>query len=162
GGSLNIGQSFGNLISSITVPQNVTVLDRASTLDLSGNLTNSGSLFVVPSNSVQTTASIQAANIFNNPGGLISSILPAGLATSGGLSLKFTAINSIVNAGTISSAANLNLSAPSVTNALPQGTTGMRPMIQSLNDMNIVTSALTNSGLISSLAGNLSIVPAVT
>src|SRR5262249_26250503 len=81
-------------------------------------------------------ALIEASNIFNYAGGLLSTVLPAGglpgvVSPVSSLSLSLSAIKSIVNAGTITSAGNVNLSSA-------QG-------------------KISNSGLIASVNGNVNL-----
>jgi hypothetical protein len=163
GGSLVIGQRLSQHIANLVVPQGVTLIDRASTLSLTGNLTNAGNLYVLSNNPAVTTAHITAANIFNQQGALISSVLPfgglAGMVNAlPNLNLSLSALNNIVNAGTISSSGHLNLAAGgSITNALPPGVTGPSPLLQALNNVNLNASSITNSGLIASIAGNINV-----
>lgn len=163
GGSLSISQSFGQHISSITIPQGVTVLDKASILNLSGNLTNSGTLSVLASSPTQSSASIVASQIYNNQSGLITSVLPSNVAAGAvPLSLTITALNTIINAGTISSAGSLSLSAPTIVNALPTGVTGVAPLMQATANLSLATYSLTNSGLIAATTGSVSLLPPAT
>src|SRR5262249_50076679 len=107
------------------------------------------------------TAVINANNILNQQGGLISTVLPAsGLpGVSGaipGLNLSLNAIQNIVNAGTIMSAGNLSLTAGgSITNALPAGATGVSPVMQALGNVNLQAASIVNQGLIASQLSNV-------
>lgn len=163
GGTLVIGQHLARSISNLVIPQGVTVFDRAATLDLAGNLTNAGSLFALPSSPAASTAGIIASSIFNQQGGLISSVLtPGGFAAQTGnspsLDLSLYAVNCIVNAGAIASAGSLSLTAGgSIINALPQGASGRIPVIQAAGHVNLNTANIVNAGLISSAAGNINI-----
>lgn len=160
GGNLNFTNNWhpgGNIV----IPTGVTVVDRAATLNLTGNLTNSGTIYAVPN---AATASISAANIFNQSGALISSNPAAstGLSTLVPVNLALTALTNIVNAGRIISAANLTMTAGgSITNALPAGITGAQPVMQALGNINFIlgagsqTAQIINSGLINSIAGNI-------
>lgn len=154
-------------ISSLAIPGGVTAIHdfarTAGTLNLIGNLTNNGTFFGVSTNPATHTANISAANIFNNANALLTTVLPsgglAGYANAiGNLNLNLTAITNIVNAGTISSAGNLNASAGgSIVNALPSGTTGLAPVMQAFQNINLNTQQLVNSGLIESTMGNINI-----
>ncbi len=177
GGSLSISQIFGQHIASLTIPSGVTVLDKASTLSLSGTLTNSGNLFTIASSPTQSSANIQALSIFNNQGGVITSLLPAGIASPvSNLSLNLSAANSILNQGTISAAGNLTLTAgTSITNNSAISSLGSLSMnagtsilntgsIAAAQGMNLAatTGSITNSGIISALSGNLALSSATT
>src|SRR5262249_33687048 len=71
------------------------------------------------------------------------------------LDLSLSALHNIVNAGTISSAGNLNLTAGgSIINA---SSTGAIPLIQAMNNINLSTGNLVNSGTIASSFGNINI-----
>ena len=109
GGTMAIGLRLAQHIGSLVIPHGVTVIDRAAVLNIAGTLTNSGSLYAAAGN---PAAGISATNILNQPGGLISTVLPAsGLPGITGavsnLSLNLMALNNIVNAGVISSAGNI-------------------------------------------------------
>src|SRR5262249_54945136 len=117
GGTVDLS-SVANLVS-LGVPKNVSVIrdfGTGSNLALTGNLFNAGSIIAVSTNASIDNALISANNIRNASGGLITSVLPAG-GVSGmtgaitNLSLSLIALDSIFNAGTISSAGNLNLAA---------------------------------------------------
>ena len=183
GGSFNVGPRFSNYVSSLTVPQGVTALfDSAHSpaMNLTGNLTNAGAIYAGSSNAQFNSASIAALNIINQPGGVISSILPVDILSSLGgalsnINLNLSAVQSIINAGTISSSGNLtaiagtsilnssvsaqtpimqafgslNLQAPSIIN---QGT-----LVSQNGNLNIATASLTNSGIIQSMMGNAAI-----
>jgi adhesin HecA-like repeat protein len=106
-------------LGSLSVPKNVTVINdfaHAAALTLLGDLINSGKFYAVSSSSDSQNANISANNIFNNSGALLTSVLPsAGLPGYANaihnLSLNLTAQNNLVNAGTISSAGNLSVTA---------------------------------------------------
>jgi hypothetical protein len=168
GGTFTMGARFSQFVSNVVVPQGVTVLRdfaTAGALNLTGTLTNSGTFYAASSNPGVTTASISAANIINQQGALLTSVLPAGGLPGisnaiGNLNLTLTAVQNILNAGTISSAGTLNLNAGgSITNALPAGVTGPPPVMQALNNMNIFAGSgiITNAGLIAASTGNINI-----
>src|SRR5262249_30038836 len=108
-----------------------------------------------------SVAAIGATNIFNHRGGLISSVTPvSGLAamTSAAptLDLFLSAVQNIVNAGSITSSGNLTARAGgSIINALPAGVTGPVPVMQAAQNVNLVSNNIVNSGLVASLAGNI-------
>lgn len=167
GGTFNMGSRFNQYVSSLVVPHGVTAIQNVSSLsslNLNGNLTNAGNFYAVSTNANLTGATINAANILNQKGGLISSVVPAsGISgVSGTLSpvnLSLNAVNSIVNSGVISSSGNLSLTAGnSITNALPAGVSGAAPIIQAAGSLNLATNQLTNAGLISATNGNINLV----
>jgi len=155
--------------AGLVVQQGQTqVLDfsNGSVLNINGNLSNLGTIVAVSTNQDVQTATINAANIYNYSGATITSVLPPSLPGYTGalytLSLVLNATQNIVNAGTISSANNLTMTAGgSITNALPAGITNITPTFSAVNDVNLTTSALANAGLISSQAGNINIAAAM-
>jgi len=134
----------------------------ATNIILTGNLTNAGTIYVVSSNPLITHVSISAANVDDLQGALFSTVLPAsGLlgfsALVPNLSLSLSAINNIVNSGTISSAGALSLSAGhSIVNQLPTGVTGTGPTIMAMQNLNLQSPSISNSGIIASQLGSLS------
>lgn len=185
GGSMVIGSRLANILSGIVIPQGVTVVDKTANLNLTGNLTNSGTLYSVTNNAAVTAATISAANILNQQGGLLTTVLPdGGLASLGlanygnvvsNLSLNLNAINNIVNAGIISSAGNLSMTAGGSIQNLMSG--GVTPVMQAMNavnmqaaqivnqgsiiaaltNVNLVTNSLINAGAVQALVGNINI-----
>jgi len=125
-------------------------------LSLSGDLSNAGKFYAVSSSPTVTAASISAANIFNQQGAVLTSVLPkSGLFGMGNLisnlSLNLNASNNVGNAGTISSAGRLTVTAGgSITNALPAGATGVNPVMQGINNVNLQAPNIANDGLIAS------------
>ncbi len=144
--------------SSLKVAAGATaVIDFSaySNLSLAGDITNSGSIFAFSSNPNVSGANFGANNIFNIQGGLFSTVLPTTL--TGGLNalpqfnLSLSAINQIVNAGTISSSGSLNLSAGAeIIN------TGVMSAAQNVSVMSQLGN-IVNSGVISAVAGNVNI-----
>lgn len=157
GGNFQIGSQFSHA-ESLLVPQGVTAISNAATaaLNLSGNLNNYGTLFAISTNSAITTAAINAANIYNHPGALLSSVIPSeGLAgisnLVSNLNLELHATDSIINSGTISSAGNLSVIAGGeITNSTSTNSPGSVGQMTSAHNLSLVTGAglLTNSGLI--------------
>ena len=154
----------GSNQGSVTIPTGVTAVHNFAGglgLNLTGTLTNMGSFYAV-SNSVQTmTAVINAQNINNLQGGLLTTVLPSGgLSGFSGLvnklSLTLNAVQDIVNQGSISSAANLNLIAGgSIINVGASG--GAAPLVTAVTDLNMVSGYIQNAGMISSLTSNINI-----
>ncbi len=147
------------------------VLDfgQNSVLNISGNLSNFGTIYAISTNPKVSTATINAANVFNQPGGLITTVIPSsGLAgvsyAVSNLNLTFNTVHNFVNAGVVSSAGNLNVNAGgTIVNALPTGVTGPSPVMQALNNVNLTTMLgnLTNGGNIQALTGNIAIASAI-
>ncbi|MBY0550266.1 MAG: hypothetical protein K2W95_23515, partial [Candidatus Obscuribacterales bacterium] len=185
GGHIDITSIGTSNLQNLVVPTNVSALYNfgasSSPLNISGNLVNNGSFFGYSTNNAVSTAVLSANNIFNNQGGLLSTVLPSSINITGaisGLSLSLNAITNIINAGTISSAGNLTaIAGGSIVNALPAGATGMAPIMQAMQNLtmqasniinqgtiasqlasaNLATANLTNSGLIQSLQGSINV-----
>jgi hypothetical protein len=189
GGTLNIGSRFSQFVSSLNIPQGVTAITNAAiaqSLKLSGNLTNSGALYVYSSDPNVTAASISATNIHNMTGAIISSALPSSIASlskTPNLDLNLSAVQAVINAGTIQSSGSLNVAAgrliansSAVGSAANRGTTAQAMIlangnltmqspaiinsgtIASLkNDVTFATSCLSNSSLIQAMSGNIQI-----
>ena len=166
GGNLVIGSRFNNYVSSLSVPQNVTVLlDAAQSpvMNLTGNLTNSGTIYAFSSNSQVNSASIAALNIINQPGSLLSSMLPAstnfGAASLvSSMNLNLSAVQNIVNSGTIISSGNLSVTAGgSITNVIGLGSLANNPIMQAAGALNLQAPNVVNQGILASLTNNLNI-----
>ena len=166
GGSFQIPTSMSQSLNNLVIPQGVTALQdfgAASTLSLLGNFTNSGSFYGYSSNANVTAANISVNNLFNNANAILSTIMPqggiAGINSAvANLSLNISALNNIVNAGTISSAGNLNMTAgASIINQLPANVMAMLPTIQAMNAVNLSAANIMNTGMISSLFSNLNV-----
>src|SRR5262249_44407643 len=78
GGVLNLTAPMGQNLSGLVVPHAVTVIDQMHDLNLSGNFSNSGNFYAVSTQAGALGALIEATNVFNNAGGLLSTVLPAG------------------------------------------------------------------------------------
>lgn len=152
GGSFSIGPKFSQYVDNLTVPQGVTAVQRVANFSLVGNLVNAGTFYVVSTDPAIPTASLNALNIINQQGALISSRMPVGglpgvngALTS--LSLNLFAINNIINAGTISSTGNLNLVAGgTIINALPAGISGTAPTLSAGSQLTIQAPSFVNAG----------------
>lgn len=163
GGTFHLNGS-GSL-DSLVIPRGVTALGNfsaADELNLSGNLTNSGRLYLYSTDAASNVAAINAQNIYNNRGGLLSSVLPTSLLSQIGgissLSLDLSAINNIINAGIIRSSGSITLTAGnSIINALPQGVMGAAPLVQAATNLNLNANNIVNSGVMQALAGNINI-----
>ncbi|MBX9685855.1 MAG: hypothetical protein K2X27_04080, partial [Candidatus Obscuribacterales bacterium] len=141
---------------SLAVPSGSTYVinvNSTSPVNLSGNFSNSGTIYLVSSNSAVHTANISATNIFNQQGALLTTVLPVGgiAGFMSQLNLSLSAINNIVNYGTISSAGSLNLNAGnSIVNQLPAGMSGPNPVMTAVQNLNMQATNIINSGLIAS------------
>jgi hypothetical protein len=136
-------------------------LGNSGALNLSGDLRNLGSLFVISTNPQMTMASINARNIFNGAGATISTVLPeSGLAGAGNaidnLSLTLSAIQNIVNHGSILSANELiAIAGGSIRNV---SVAGHAPAVmQAVNNLSVLSSNISNQGTLSSLNANVSL-----
>ncbi len=165
GGSLNIGARLNQHLGSLVIPQGVIVVDnfaKTTALNLTGNLVNNGTLYAVSTGGA-SIALINAANITNGQGALLTTVLPqAGLAglvnPVAHLDLVLNALNNIVNYGLISSSGHITATAGgSIINALPAGTTGAAPVMQALNNVNLTASNIVNAGLITSATANINL-----
>ncbi|HEY9793326.1 MAG TPA: hypothetical protein V6D22_23195, partial [Candidatus Obscuribacterales bacterium] len=160
-GAVFIGSGLNESISSVTVPRNVTVVDRIGSLSLTGDLIDLGTLYLTNSAQGSSSASVSANNISIVHQGLISTLLPLGtIQGQHDLGLALSATGNISNAGTISSAGALSLTAGgSLTNSLPRGTRGSQPTIQAANEISLVVGSggLVNSGLIAVHSGDLNV-----
>lgn len=114
GGTFTLTNNLAQSISGLNVPSGVTAIqDFASAgLNLAGNFSNYGTFYAVSSSTNVTTAVIQASNIFNQPGALLTSVLPtAGLPgysnLVANLNLSLIATNNIVNYGSITSSGGI-------------------------------------------------------
>ena len=168
GGTMVLGAHLANRLGGLVVPENVSIINRAANVNLVGNMMNSGNIYAVSNNPAMTTSSLSALNIINNQGATISSMLPSNIAALygnvlGNLNLNLSAINNIVNAGSILSSGQLAMTAGgSIINALPTGMTGPTPIMQALGNVNINAANIINSGLISSMTGNLNLAGQLT
>lgn len=133
-------------------------------VSFSGNFANEGSLYLWSSNAAIGTATISATNIYNQMGATISTMLPANIITAlpttpvSNLNLVLIATGNIVNAGTIISAGSLTADAGgAIMNALPTNITGPMPIMQSVQNMNLIAASIANSGSIASVMSNINI-----
>jgi hypothetical protein len=159
-GSFSLTGSLASSVENLVVPHRVSFVQDfglASTLSFSGNITNSGKVVAYSSTAEALSASISAANIYNQVGGLITSVLPAGMTSPvSSLNLSLSALGDIVNAGTIASSGSLNLYAGgSIVNALPQGVVGSAPSMFAANNLNTQAASITNAGQMIAQMGNV-------
>lgn len=155
-------------ITDIHVTEGATAVfnfGSSGTLNLSGNFNNSGTVSIVSTNPTITNATISATNISNAANSSISTIIPTNFTGLTGLvsnlSLTLNALNTITNAGSITSAGNLSvLAGTSITNgamAAITATAAIQPVMQAMGTLNITTPNLTNMGLIDSITSNINI-----
>ncbi|MBX9567878.1 MAG: hypothetical protein K2X77_03245 [Candidatus Obscuribacterales bacterium] len=125
---------------------------KSDTLNISGNIQNAGQIFAF-STVPLAAVTIAGNNITNGQGGLISTILsPQALQALGAvssLSLQIASRGDINNAGLISSSADLSVLAAGAINNISQSSN--LATFSAANNLNIVTSALSNNGAISAL-----------
>lgn len=141
------------------------VLDfsNSSSISIANNLMNMGTIYALSTNPAITSGSVNANSIFNFPGAIITSVLPSGGLPGysnavGGFSFTLNAINNIVNSGTIASAGDLNLVAGgAIVNALPSGVAGPSPVMQAMQNVNIISVNILNSGAITSALANINV-----
>lgn len=135
-------------------------------LDHGGNnFTNTGNIYAISTNPAITTATLQAQNIYNQAGATITTIVPTGILAQytnlvSNLNLTLNAVQSVVNAGTISSAGNLTVNAgTSIINALPTNLAASMPppVMQAMNNVNLNTTNIANAGLIQSMTSNINV-----
>lgn len=161
---VNAAALAGNTNLSVAAGQTLAInFGSQSTLNLTGNITNNGTIYAFSTNPAVTTATFAANNITNAQGALLSTMLPAGglagiTSAVSNLNLSLTAVNNIINQGSIMSAGNLSMMAGgSITNALPAGLTGPSPLMQAMSNLNMQASTITNSGLMAATTGNINI-----
>ncbi len=119
GGELSLSNQLMPHISELVVPQGVTAIDYVSgskNIVFGGDLLNYGSIYAVSTGGHTASGTISASDIINEPGGIISSMLPSGLAALAGVApssshvdLNLNVMNALVNFGTISSSGNLSV-----------------------------------------------------
>src|SRR5262249_2971794 len=128
GGTVNIGNYLSQHLGNLVIPQGVSVIHNFANnqaLNIAGALTNAGNFYAVSTNPASTMPAIAATNIMNQQSAMLTSILPQGglpgyANAISNLNLSLSAINNIVNAGTIASAGTLSMTAGgSIINALP-------------------------------------------
>ncbi len=150
-----IDNSLGGSIGSLTISQGVKVVDAVKSLSVSGELSNYGSLLTA-STSRGTTDTISAGTILNADGGSIGSYSGGGGLHSASPSLD--ASISLTNSGSISSAGNLNISAPVINNlAAPGAALSPVPTISAQHNVNLNTQTINNGGTIDATKGNINI-----
>ncbi|MBX9770660.1 MAG: S8 family serine peptidase, partial [Candidatus Obscuribacterales bacterium] len=125
----------------------------ANGVNLTGDLINNGTIYAYSTNAAVTTGQFFANNITNTS--LITSIIPQSHLEGLGINLSslvsnfglsFSAINNIVNSGTISSAGNLAMQAGgSITNS---------GILSAIQNINMTAASIMNSGTIAAQQNN--------
>ncbi|MBX9692166.1 MAG: hypothetical protein K2Z81_07270, partial [Cyanobacteria bacterium] len=150
GGGLHLQYYAQNGLGNLVIPEGVRASQNAAvlqSLNLTGNLTNGGTLNVFTTNPAVNAATINATNIYNNAGGLISSTLA---------NLNLNAINNIVNAGSILSSGNLSLTAGgSITNA--SNISNVAAIMQAANNLSLSAANIVNQGTLAAQLGNINV-----
>lgn len=155
GGTVNLSQ-VGATMTGVNIPQGLTAIHDFgnSALNLSGSFVNSGNFYGVSTNQSVTMANILASNLTNNSSALLTTVLPQGGLAGfsnlvANLGLNLTVTNTLMNAGTISSAGSFSATAANMVN------TGL---MNSASSMNLQALSMVNSGLIAAQSGNLNVV----
>lgn len=152
GGTLNLSYAAHNGASILNIPTGVTALVNVAqlpNLNVSQALTNAGTLQFFTSNACANLAAISAHNVSNLHGALISSVLPSNLAAYGpvnvAIHMNISAVQSIVNQGSILSSGNLNLNAASIINGAANNANAS---MQTAGNLNLSGNLIQNFGLI--------------
>jgi len=165
GGTVDISPKLQKHFTSMNIPQNVTVVSDASrgVVNIRGDFNNNGTFLAVSTRADVDTARLNASNILNNQGALLSSVVPTGgiagfTNLNSSLNLSLRADNDIINAGSIvSSGALETFAGRSIVNALPAGSAGNAPVMQAMSNASFTAGQVVNSGLIASQVGNINI-----
>lgn len=149
---------------SLLVPTGVAAVHNFaidSQLNIAGALTNSGALYLVSNSFNVTNGIVSASTILNSTAGLISSIVPSNFANAAQFmpSVGYTlqSAGDLINLGTIASAGSLNLQAAG---AIVNGDSASISAMQNLSMLTNI-GAIVNSGLISSVNGNVNIASSI-
>lgn len=166
GGTFNIHSDISGAIDSLVIPFGVTAIHDfgvSPQLNIIGNLSNSGSLFGISTNAAVQTGIISASNIFNQSGGLLTTVLPSGglpgpTSPLASLNLSLNVVNSIVNAGVISSSGSLTaVAGGSITNVIQSVTGAASPMMTAVGNLSLQASNIVNQGLLASIGSNINL-----
>lgn len=168
GGSLNINRTSAasGAITGLVIPRGVSAFADFSqaNLHMTGDLVNFGNLYGFSTSAANVVGTINASNIANHQNALISTLLPATslLARNAiqGFSLNLNATHDILNAGVISSAGLLNLSAGGkIVNGPMVGEAGHNALLQAAGNITMFsgTGSFLNNGVINSASGSINI-----
>ncbi len=166
GGTFSISAVSSAHINELVVPSGVTALDystKGQTQVISGDIFNFGTIYGVVGSGMGNTISINAQEIVNETGGLISTKAPSSLLSSIGgvlspVNLSLSATNDISNSGSIISSGALTLSSSNgAISNVASSATAAAPIIQAAHDVTLSSGSGTfnNHGLIASSGGNI-------
>lgn len=158
----------GFSLSALVVPSGVTAARdfAGGGLNLSGDLTNSGKFYAVSTSRTVTTASINADNITNFTGGLLTTVIPSGasalasfLGLSSNLNLAMTALHNVLNQGTISSAGSLSITAGGtvVNGSAASAGTSSAATLSAVGALNLAAPSISNQGNLTSLTNSVNV-----
>lgn len=165
-GHFSLPSAVTQSLSNLVIPQGVKFVQdfgSQAALNMAGDLTNSGRFFAFSSNPQVNVGTVNANNIYNQPGAVITSLLahgdlPTGLNNAvSNLDLVLNAQGQLVNQGLIASSGNLSLNAGgSLVNALASGVQSATvPTLFAANNLNLQSPSIMNQGLMAAQAGNL-------
>lgn len=130
---------------------------RSSDVKLKGDVTNFGSIYAIANRDGGSTASISTHNLTNEQSGLISSVpnasLGSNLATN--VDLKLRADDTLSNQGKIESSGDLTLSAGS--QLINGDAKGQSATIVAHNNLNLDAPSISNAGSMSATNGNVNV-----
>jgi len=140
----------------LTVASGVTAvgdLDKGSSFKLNGDLNNFGSVYAVNTQGNKGgSADINADNIVNNEGALISSNAGSHFGNkANSIDLSLNAKNDFTNLGNVESSGDLNIAAG---NSIKNGTGSQ---IKANNNLNLSSPNIANAGTVSSVAGDITV-----
>ena len=145
GGTFSLNATDKGNVGSLVVPTGVTAIDNAaknSTITLTGDLTNYGTIDAISTSSKVTSGIIFAADITNEAGASITSVLTGSHGSVSSLSLTLDALYNIANTGSITSSGALTLNAGgNIVNAPSTGVTAgsPAPVIHAVNDVGLIS-----------------------
>lgn len=164
--------SISTQISQLVIPTGVSALANSSSsvLNITGILNTQGRLIGLPAGQEQALR-IQAEAVYVAPGASITTIVPADILKqispqAGTVDLWLMSLTNVFNAGSITSSGQVNVIAQgSIVNQLPAGYSGpaATPIIMGMTGTNLYSASgtIVNSGIISSLLGNVTFSTAI-
>jgi hypothetical protein len=163
GGNFSLSGDIPSGARGVVIPHGVTGYQNfghQSDLIVPGALVNGGNFYLFSTNPQVSAGTLQAHSITNLENGLISSILPvsfsAGHNAVPNFSFTLSALQDIVNSGTITSSGNLTLLAGnSIHNALPPFSPAASGPVIEAAAVNLSAANIVNAGSITALAGHL-------
>jgi hypothetical protein len=165
-GHFSLPESVTQSLSNLVIPEGVKFVQdfgSQAALNMTGDLNNSGRFFAFSSNPQVLAGIVNANNIYNNQGAVITSLLAHGDLPTGvnvavaNLDLTLNAAGQIVNQGTIASSGNLSLNAGGgIVNALSSGMqAATTPTLFASNNLALQSPSIVNQGLMAAQSGNL-------